>query len=83
MSFATERFKQPGAMTKNLTATRCPHPRCTKRKPRSRYACYEHWIELPLAIRDAVWKGYEAGLDATWVQADKDARAFWVRSKLP
>lgn len=65
-------------MTKTITANRCPHPTCGKRKARDKYACYDHWVELPKEIRNEIWKGYEEGpLSPRWLGADKMALEFW------
>lgn len=55
---------------------RCPHPKCDAVKPRTMYACRKHWFELPRAIRDKIWKGYRESA-ALWLEADKEARAFF------
>jgi hypothetical protein len=56
--------------------TKCPHPQCKNMKPRSQYACKNHWLALPKNIRDKVWTGFKTS-SKIWLEADKEALAFW------
>lgn len=54
----------------------CPHPRCFKKKPREKFACYQHWMILPKPIRDKIWDGYR-GSAGLWIEAHDEAIEYW------
>lgn len=58
----------------------CPHPDCERQISRTEYACRTHWFTLPKAIRDKIWTGFKSSA-RLWVEADKEARAFWQGEK--
>ena len=43
----------------------CHHPTCTKPVPPKMLACRSHWFQLPLELRNAVWKVYQPGQEIT------------------
>ena len=60
---------------------KCPHPSCQKDVPSNRYACPAHWFQLPVEIRDLIWKGYRPKGSNTqdWHKGHSEAKDFWAK----
>jgi hypothetical protein len=43
----------------------CHWPGCTKQVPPAMWGCKEHWFMLPKHLRDAIWRAYVPGQEAT------------------
>jgi hypothetical protein len=39
----------------------CHWPGCSKAVPPAKWGCPEHWFKLPFALRNRIWRAYQAG----------------------
>lgn len=65
----------------------CHWTGCPKQVPPAMWGCKEHWFRVPQAIRDEIWKAYEAGQEESMTpsQAYLDAAEKaekWIASQL-
>lgn len=68
----------------NLDAIhRCHHPTCPIAVPPAMLACKPHWFQLPLAIRNEIWRTYRKGQEVDksptreYMAAFQKAQDYW------
>ena len=65
-------------MTDLTTITVCGHPRCHTSIRGHELACQLHWHELPIALRNRIWKTWKSGDHTAHGQAITQALKHWV-----
>lgn len=62
----------------------CHWPGCNAQVPPAMWGCRKHWFRLPKHLRDAVWRTYVPGQEATMTPSKAyldvaDAVQRWIR----
>jgi hypothetical protein len=65
-------------MSDVTTITTCHHPRCHTSIRGHELACHQHWTELPIALRNRIWRTWKSGDKAAHGQAITAALKLWV-----
>lgn len=44
----------------------CHWPGCTKQVPPAMWGCYQHWLRLPITLRNRLWDAFRPGQEKTF-----------------
>lgn len=55
----------------------CPAPGCKVIKHRERFACPDHWFQLPKEMRDQIWSTFKKRNWAAWQGLFEEAQQHW------
>lgn len=66
----------------------CHWPGCGKQVPPAMWGCRKHWYDLPIDIRNAIWKTYRIGQErdgspSREYLAAADAAQRWIAANYP
>ncbi len=66
------------------TMRACCWPGCVTLVPRSMWGCKAHWVKLPKAIRNKIWRHYQPGQEETGEVSSQYAQAHeealeWIK----
>lgn len=66
----------------------CHWPDCGKAVPPAMWGCKQHWFQLPLRLRNLIWRTYRPGQEIDkrpspeYIEAAKEVQA-WIASRAP